>query len=242
MCKTPSSQHCQLFGSNSHYHIGRKPYKYTCPSHKIGMSCRYSAKPYRAASLIAPGRTKLDSVVIGIKTSVSWKSVDNSKTWCWLNASGNLEGPTVAILEAVAVHASGKPKRRPEHDSCIRSLTHNETKVQHTRGLPRPGGRNLYHLTDSRMPGSCSPCHHKGSRKLRKIKTRQQTARSGPCPGSCKHCHAVSDRKPWWFVTDEVVATAVSASAGPKPAASPARLANSVVSRGRHEISEAEIA
>ena len=113
-------------------------------------------------------------------------------------------------------------------------------------GLPRPGSRNLHHLTDSRMPSSCSPRHHGGSRRLKNTKARQQIVRSGPCPGSCKHCHAVTDRRPWWFVTDEVVATAVSASAGTKTAASPARsieavcLANSVVSHGRHEISEAE--
>ena len=121
------------------------------------------------------------------------------------------------------MHASGKPERRLEHDSCNRILTYNEIKVQRARGLPRPGSRSLYHLTNSRMQGSCSPCQHGGSRRLRNIKTRQQTVCSGPCPGSCKHCHAVSDRKPWWFVTDEVVATAVSASEGTKPAASPAR-------------------
>ena len=118
----------------------------------------------------------------------------------------------------------GKTKTPPRARQLHQQSYPQRNQSPTTRGHPRPGSRNLYHLTDSRMPGSCSPCHHKGSRKLRNIKTRQQTVRSGPCPGSCKHRHAVT------------------ANAGSKPAASPARLANSVVSRGRQEITEAEIA
>ena len=66
----PKSRYCHVFGSNKHWAaLGEKPENAPVTPLKIGMPFHYSAKPHRAASLIGPGRTKLDSVAIGIKTS-----------------------------------------------------------------------------------------------------------------------------------------------------------------------------